>query len=47
MKNLIETTHLLNHNADVLKKIHEKQKFSIKQKNKNSLNFDFQCEYKS
>ena len=47
MKNLIETTHLLNHNANVLKKIHEKQKFSIKQKNKNFFDFDFQCEYKS
>ena len=32
---------------DVLKKTHEKQKFSIEQKNKSSFDFDFQCEYKS
>ena len=47
MKSLIETTHLLNHNADVLRRIHEKQKSSIKQKNKSFLDFDFQCKYKS
>ena len=47
MKSLTETTHLLNHNADVLKKTHEKQKFSVEQKNKNFFDFDFQCEYKS
>ena len=41
MKNLIETTHLLNHNANVLKKIHEEQKSSIKQKNKNFFDFNF------
>ena len=41
MKNLIETAHLLNHNADVLKKIHKKQKFSIEQKNKSFFDFDF------
>ena len=29
MKNLIKTTHLLNHNASVLKKIYKKQKSSI------------------
>ena len=46
MKNLIKTAHLLNHNANVLKKTYKKQKSSIKQKDKSSLNFDFQCEYK-
>ena len=47
MKSLIEATHLLNHNADVLRKTHEKQKSSMKQKNKSFFNFNFQCEYKS
>ena len=47
MGSLAEAAHLLNHNAGVLRGTHEEQKFSVEQKNKNSLDFDFQCEYKS
>ena len=47
MKSLIEMTHLLNHNADVLKKIHKEQTSLMKQKSKNFFDFDFHCEYKS
>ena len=47
MRNLTEAAHLLNHNADVLRETHEEQKSSVEQKSKSSLDFDFQCEYKS
>ena len=46
-KNFDFISNNVNVFLDVLKKTHEEQKSSIKQKNKSSFDFDFQCEYKS
>ena len=46
MRSLAEVIYLLNHNAGVLREIHEEQKSSVEQKNKSFFNFDFQYKYK-
>ena len=47
MRSLAEVTHLLNHNADVLRETHREQKSSVEQKSKSFFDFDFQYKYKS
>ncbi len=41
MRSLTKTTHLLNYNANVLRKTYKEQKSLIEQKSKSSFNFDF------